>query len=80
LGFVFTRNDSSATIGVVVLVTKGLVVESNNQAQSQRDYLPALDLSTNQKKQQSAALHIGTHILSVVLLWSALVSWLRVLL
>ncbi|VVH54864.1 hypothetical protein BSPCLSOX_343 [uncultured Gammaproteobacteria bacterium] len=40
------------------------VVESNNQAQSQRDYLPALDLSTNQEKQQSAALHIGTHILS----------------
>jgi insecticidal toxin complex protein TccC len=29
-----------------------------------RDYLPALDLSTNQEKQQSAALHIGTHILS----------------
>ncbi|VVH67105.1 hypothetical protein BSPLISOX_792 [uncultured Gammaproteobacteria bacterium] len=40
------------------------VVESNNQAQSQRDYLPSLDLSTNQEKQQSAALHIGTHILS----------------
>jgi RHS repeat-associated protein len=40
------------------------VVESNNQAQSQRDYLPSLDLSTNQTKQQSTTLHIGTHILS----------------
>jgi hypothetical protein len=38
------------------------VVESNNQAQSQRDYLPSLDLSTKQAKQQSAILHIGTHI------------------
>ncbi|CAB5496086.1 hypothetical protein [uncultured Gammaproteobacteria bacterium] len=40
------------------------VVESNNQAQSQRDYLPSLDISTNQAKQQSNTLHIGTHILS----------------
>ncbi len=40
------------------------VVESNNQVQSQRDYLPSLDLSINQAKQQSTALHIGTHILS----------------
>ncbi len=40
------------------------VVESNNQAQSQRDYLPSLDISINQAKQQTSALHIGTHILS----------------
>jgi insecticidal toxin complex protein TccC len=40
------------------------VIESNHQVQSQRDYLPALDLSINQTKQQSATLHIGTHILS----------------
>jgi hypothetical protein len=39
------------------------VVESNNQTQSQRDYLPSLDLATNQAKQQSSTLHIGTHIL-----------------
>jgi hypothetical protein len=61
------------------------VVESNNQVQSQRDYLPLLDTSTNQAKQQTNTLHIGTHILSesrysVVLLLSALVIWLRVLL
>jgi hypothetical protein len=30
------------------------VVKSNNQAQSQRDYLPSLDISTNQAKQQSS--------------------------
>jgi hypothetical protein len=30
------------------------VVESNHQTQSQRDYLPSLDLSTNQAKQQSS--------------------------
>jgi insecticidal toxin complex protein TccC len=41
-----------------------MAVESNHQVQSQRDYLPLLDLSTNQTKQQSTALHIGTHILS----------------
>jgi hypothetical protein len=40
------------------------VVESNNQAQSQRKYLPLLDLSTKQEKQQASTLHIGTHILS----------------
>ena len=40
------------------------VVESNNQIQSQRDYLPSLDISTNQAKQQNNTLHIGTHILS----------------
>jgi hypothetical protein len=40
------------------------VVESNNQSQSQRDYLPLLDISTNEAKQQSNTLHIGTHILS----------------
>jgi hypothetical protein len=39
------------------------VVESNNQAQSQRDYLPSLDILTNEAKQQSSTLYIGTHIL-----------------
>jgi hypothetical protein len=36
------------------------VVESNNQLQSQRDYLPLLDISSNQAKQQNNTLHIGT--------------------
>jgi RHS repeat-associated protein len=40
------------------------VTESNHQVQSQRDYLPSLDISINQAKQQSSTLHIGTHILS----------------
>jgi insecticidal toxin complex protein TccC len=40
------------------------VVESNNQLQSQRDYLPLLDISSNQAKQQNNTLHIGTHILN----------------
>jgi insecticidal toxin complex protein TccC len=40
------------------------VIESNQQTQSQIDYLPALDISINQAKQQSTTLHIGTHILS----------------
>ncbi len=40
------------------------VTKSNHQVQSQRDYLPALDISINQTKQQSTILHIGTHILS----------------
>jgi hypothetical protein len=60
LGFVFTGDEGSATIGVVVFITE----ESNNQVQSQRDYLPSLDISTNQAKQQNNTLHIGTHILS----------------
>jgi hypothetical protein len=34
------------------------VIESNHQTQNQRDYLPSLDLSTNQAKQQSSTLHI----------------------
>ncbi len=40
------------------------VIESDHQVQSQRDYLPSLDLATNQVKQQSNTLHIDTHILS----------------
>ncbi|VVH57177.1 hypothetical protein BSPCLSOX_2611 [uncultured Gammaproteobacteria bacterium] len=40
------------------------VIESSHQVQSQRDYLPALDISINQAKQQSNTLHIGTHILN----------------
>jgi hypothetical protein len=38
------------------------ITESNHQVQSQRDYLPSLDLSINQAKQQTSTLHIGTHI------------------
>jgi insecticidal toxin complex protein TccC len=41
-----------------------IVAESSHQVRSQRDYLPSLDLSINQAKQQSTTLHIGTHILS----------------
>ncbi|CAC9992775.1 hypothetical protein [uncultured Gammaproteobacteria bacterium] len=40
------------------------VVESDHQVQSQRDYLPLLDISTNEVKQQTSTLHIGTHIFS----------------
>ncbi|VVM25241.1 hypothetical protein BSPWISOXPB_1853 [uncultured Gammaproteobacteria bacterium] len=40
------------------------VTESNHQVQNQRNYLLSLDISTNQAKQQSRTLHIGTHILS----------------
>jgi hypothetical protein len=40
-----------------------------DQVQSQRNYLPALDLSTNQTKQQITTLHIGTHILSESSCW-----------
>ncbi|CAB5497900.1 Putative toxin subunit [Bathymodiolus thermophilus thioautotrophic gill symbiont] len=36
------------------------VIEANNQIQSQRNYLPSLDISTN----QTNTLHIGTHILA----------------
>ncbi|CAB5497885.1 Putative toxin subunit [Bathymodiolus thermophilus thioautotrophic gill symbiont] len=36
------------------------VIETNDQIQSQRNYLPSLDISTN----QTNTLHIGTHILS----------------
>jgi len=32
--------------------------------QNQRDYLPSLELSINQAKQQTNTLHIGTHIFS----------------
>jgi hypothetical protein len=35
-----------------------------DKVQSQRDYLPLLDTSTNQAKQQTNTLRIGTHILS----------------
>jgi hypothetical protein len=47
-GFVLASNNGSAAIRVVVLIT----------------CLPSLDLSSNQAKQQSSTLHIGTHILS----------------
>jgi hypothetical protein len=42
------------------------VIESDNQVQSQRDYLPLLDISTNQAKQTTHTLHIGTHIFSQI--------------
>ncbi len=41
-----------------------IVIKPNHQAQSQRDYLPSLELSTKQAKQQTSTLHIGTHIIS----------------
>ncbi len=45
-------------------IESALQTKSNHQVQSQRDYLPSLDLSINQAKQQNSTLHIGTHILS----------------
>ena len=63
-----TKTDKSNTTEYYVYDYQGnrvrSVVESNNQVQSQRDYLPLLDISTNQAKQQTNTLHIGTHILS----------------
>ncbi|VVM27443.1 hypothetical protein BSPWISOXPB_10415 [uncultured Gammaproteobacteria bacterium] len=63
-----TKADKSNTTQYSVYDYQGnrvrSVVEFNNQAQSQRDYLPLLDISTNETKQQSNTLHIGTHILS----------------
>ncbi|CAC9439906.1 hypothetical protein [uncultured Gammaproteobacteria bacterium] len=63
-----TKADKSNTTQYSVYDYQGnrvrSVVESNNQVQSQRDYLPLLDTSTNQAKQQTNTLHIGTHILS----------------
>ncbi|SGZ99442.1 insecticidal toxin complex protein [Bathymodiolus thermophilus thioautotrophic gill symbiont] len=40
------------------------VIESNHQAQSQKIYLPSLDILTNINNPQINTLHIGTHILS----------------
>ncbi|VVH66173.1 hypothetical protein BSPLISOX_597 [uncultured Gammaproteobacteria bacterium] len=63
-----TKADKSNTTQYYIYDYQGnrvrTVVESNNQAQSQRKYLPLLDLSTKQEKQQASTLHIGTHILS----------------
>jgi Na+-transporting NADH:ubiquinone oxidoreductase subunit NqrC len=63
-----TKADKSNTTQYYVYDYQGkrvrTVTESNHQVQSQRDRLPALDISTNQTKQQSTTLHIGTHILS----------------
>ena len=63
-----TKADKSNTTQYYVYDYQGnrvrTVAESNNQAQSQRDYLPSLELSINQAKQQTSTLHIGTHIFS----------------
>ncbi len=63
-----TKTDKLNTIQYYVYDYQGrrvrTVIESDQKTQSQRDYLPALDISTNQAKQQSRTLHIGTHILS----------------
>ena len=63
-----TKADKPNTIQHYVYDYQGkrvrTVIESNRQVQSQRDYLPLLDISTNQAKQQNKNLHIGTHILS----------------
>ncbi|MBA5248952.1 MAG: RHS repeat-associated core domain-containing protein [Gammaproteobacteria bacterium] len=40
------------------------VLESNQQRQNQRDYLPSLDISTNEDKQPTNTLHITAHILT----------------
>jgi hypothetical protein len=53
-----------ACMAVAVLLHLSFVFASDDGIQSQIDYLPSLDLSTNQAKQQSSTLHIGTHILS----------------
>jgi hypothetical protein len=49
---IISRIDKSNTTQYSVYDYQGnrvrSVVESNNQAQSQRDYLPSLDISTNQ--------------------------------
>ncbi len=62
-----TKADKSNTTQYYVYDYQGkrvrTVVESNNQVQNQRDYLPLLDISTNEAKQQTSTLHIGTHIL-----------------
>ena len=63
-----TKANKSNTIQYYVYNYQGkrvrTVTEFNQQVQSQRDYLLSLDLSTNQAKQQTSTLHIGTHILS----------------
>ena len=63
-----TKTDKSNTTEYYIYDYQGnrvrTVIESNNQAQSQRDYLPSLDISINEAKQQSSTLHIGAHILS----------------
>ncbi len=62
-----TKADTSNTTEYYIYDYQGrrvrTVVESNNQVQNQRDYLPLLDISTNEAKQQTSTLHIGTHIL-----------------
>jgi hypothetical protein len=66
-----TKTDKLNTIQYYVYDYQGrrvrTVIESDQKTQSQRNYLPALDISTNQAKQQSRTLHIGTHILRVYL-------------
>ena len=63
-----TKTDKSNTTEYYVYNYQGnrvrTVIESDHQAQNQRDYLPSLEISTNEAKQQSSTLHIGTHILS----------------
>ncbi|AYQ56386.1 hypothetical protein MS2017_0653 [Bathymodiolus thermophilus thioautotrophic gill symbiont] len=63
-----TQQDKNNTTEYYVYDHQGnrvrTVIESNKQIQSQRNYLPSLDISTNKAKQQTNTLHIGTHILS----------------
>ncbi|AYQ56383.1 hypothetical protein MS2017_0650 [Bathymodiolus thermophilus thioautotrophic gill symbiont] len=62
-----TQQDKNNTTEYYVYDHQGnrvrTVIESNKQIQSQRNYLPSLDISTNKAKQQTNTLHIGTHIL-----------------
>jgi RHS repeat-associated protein len=64
----FTKADKPNTTQYYIYDYQGrrvrTVTESNHQVQNQRNYLLSLDISTNQAKQQSRTLHIGTHILS----------------
>ncbi|AYQ56387.1 hypothetical protein MS2017_0654 [Bathymodiolus thermophilus thioautotrophic gill symbiont] len=65
-----TQQDKNNTTEYYVYDHQGnrvrTVIESNKQIQSQRNYLPSLDTSTNKAKQQTNTLHIGTHILSEI--------------
>ncbi|MBA5248707.1 MAG: RHS repeat-associated core domain-containing protein, partial [Gammaproteobacteria bacterium] len=64
----FTKDNKNTATEYYVYDYQGnrvrTVLESNQQIQSQRDYLPSLDILTNKDKQQTNTLHIGTHILS----------------
>jgi len=63
-----TKQDQANTTEYYVYDYQGnrvqTVIESNHQVQSQKNYLPSLDILTNINNPQINTLHIGTHILS----------------